>query len=150
MDKQLIERAAKEAGIDLRHHYDETGLTVADLSKFIASIDAERGKEAVAYLRFWAGRIVSPDGGVECDEGLEVCQEGEVGADGEKAHPVFLSTTIPEGMASVPIEPPSAYIAAICDETLCSRTTAEYAYQAVITCAQGDMLAAAQGDRNAD
>ena len=43
----------------------------------------------VAYLVFWAGRFVSPDGGVEADEGLEVAKHGEVGADGLPAFPVF-------------------------------------------------------------
>jgi len=51
----------------------------------------ECGKNAIAWLRFWAGQMASPDGGIEADEGYEVCRQGDIGADGSAAFPVFLS-----------------------------------------------------------
>ena len=52
--------------------------------------DSEQG-EPVAYLRFWAAQRISPDGGVEADEGFEVCRKNDIGVDGFSAFPVYTS-----------------------------------------------------------
>ena len=43
----------------------------------------------IAWLRFWAAQYYTGQGDIECDEGYEVCKEGEKGADGSPAFPVF-------------------------------------------------------------
>ena len=45
--------------------------------------------EPIAYLRFWAAQHISQDGGVEADEGYEVCRKNDIGVDGFTAFPVY-------------------------------------------------------------
>jgi hypothetical protein len=59
------------------------------LDVVITYVESLKEQEPVAYLKFWAGRMMSPDGGVETDEGLEVCRKGEIGADKLPAFPVY-------------------------------------------------------------
>lgn len=47
------------------------------------------GQKPIAWLRFWAAQHYAGHGDIECDEGYEVCKEGDKGADGSPAFPVF-------------------------------------------------------------
>ena len=47
---KTVEQIALEVGIDIRYHYDETGLTVADLTRFLAAWLEQQSQEPVAYM----------------------------------------------------------------------------------------------------
>ena len=142
MDKKLIERIALEVARDLVFPGFEIDDVMASAltkyaSAFLARIDAERGKDAVAF------RMIDGDE-VEYN-GIDQFSCGRTGGD-----PLFLSPTIPEGMALVPIEPTTAMIYAGIN-TPVTDTGDEIAdrpddYRAVWK----SMISAAQGERNAD
>jgi hypothetical protein len=46
-------------------------------------------QEPIAWIKYWAYQSISPDGGVEADDGFEVCRQGEFGVDKLPAIPVF-------------------------------------------------------------
>lgn len=60
-------------------------------------------QEPVAHLKYWAAQRWSGCGDheIEHGEGLEVCEPGEIGADGQPAFPVFLHA-IPGALAMAP------------------------------------------------
>lgn len=60
-------------------------------------------QEPVAHLKFWAAQSWSGNGNhdIDCGEGLEVCEPGEIGADGLPAFPVFMHA-IPGALAMAP------------------------------------------------
>ena len=100
MDKQLIERIALEVAKDLVFPGFEIDAVMSSaLTKyagaFLARIDAERGKDAVAF------RLTDGDD-VEYN-GIDQFSCGRTGGE-----PLFLSPTILEGMALVPLEPTNA------------------------------------------
>lgn len=59
----------------------------------LASVEAYKTQlaidEPVAYLKFYAYQQFGPEGYVDGDEGLEVCQKGEIGMDKVEAFPVY-------------------------------------------------------------
>ena len=133
MDKQLIERIAlEEAG----EYGLETDAALTDFAhRFLARIDAERGKEAVATK-------LATDNPFSCFK-VSLADSEKLAAlpAGTK---LFLSPTIPEGTALVPIEPTAAMVVAGVKRTLNKDdpTTEPYnIYKAML---------AAQGERNAD
>lgn len=89
MDKKLIERIALEVADALDEGDTEACIEFATL--FLARIDAERGKEAVAWRA---------ETGYEQPEYLYFEREPIR----MKGVPLYLSPTIPEGMALVKIE----------------------------------------------
>ena len=128
MDKKLIERIAlEEAG----EYGLETDAALSDFAhRFLARVDAERGKGAHAWED--VDRFYSKD-----DPELS-------GHIRETATPLFLSPTIPEGWALVPVEPTAAMVVAGVKRMLNKDdpTTEPYnIYKAML---------AAQGERNAD
>lgn len=64
-------------------------------------------QEPVAHLKFWAAQSWSGNGNhdIDCGEGLEVCEPGEIGADGLPAFPVFMHA-IPGALAMAPKQEP--------------------------------------------
>lgn len=71
-----------------------------------AKLAALEGQEPIAHLKFWAHQSVSPDGGVEADEGMEVCRTGDIGMDGEQAVAVYLAAGAAQpANAAVPTKP---------------------------------------------
>lgn len=60
-------------------------------------------QEPVAHLKFWAAQSWSGNGNhdIDCGEGFEVCEPGEIGADGKPAFPVFMHA-IPGALAMAP------------------------------------------------
>lgn len=74
--------------------------SVQELEEFLAAVDAERGKDAVA----WRNKLHTHSGGYfSFSERKPDCSSTE---------PLFLSPTIPEGMALVQIEPTEAMLLA--------------------------------------
>ena len=103
MDKQLIERIALEVAKDLVFPGFEIDAVMSSaLTKyagaFLARIDAERGKDAVAWFV-----NSEPVGRNPHYEQISKEYEGGIGT-----FPLFFSQTIPEGMALVPLEPTNA------------------------------------------
>lgn len=69
--------------------------------------DAVQAQEPVAHLKFWAAQSWSGNGNhdIDCGEGLEVCEAGEIGADKLPAFPVYRAQVPPPWpcrMASTP------------------------------------------------
>ena len=140
MNKEMIERIARALWNIRREDDDRCDMELEGIPRThsvwkeaaIARIDAERGKEAVALLHsdgYWTiAKSASPD----LRERLKTfgCRV-----------PVFLSPTIPEGMALVPIDPSAMYLQAIRDAiSYAKRISADEAgivHQAVIAAAQG-------------
>lgn len=106
MDNQ-IERIAMEVAHRTCTTYNHVGFerysfSVAQLAQFAHQfrdrIDAERGKEATAFIGI-------------CSDGGHIClQRDTKGMKVNSIQPLFLSPTIPEGMVPVPIEPTQAMI----------------------------------------
>lgn len=128
MDKQLIERI-----VDKLYQGGGFPLDMRGLKHFVASavarIDAERGKEAVAF------RMIDGD-----DVEYNSADKFSCGRTG--GEPLFLSPTIPEGMALVPVVPTEAMLKRATSEIREGGWSVRHIYRA--------MLAAAQGERNAD
>lgn len=95
---------------------DEYRLIVAAVIKKLAGVSVE----PVAHLKFWAAQRVSPDGGVEADEGLEVCRAGDVGVDGVLAEPVYTAEALAAARVQMGME-----AAAICDRNAQSTSADE-------------------------
>jgi hypothetical protein len=47
----------------------------------------------IAWLKFWAAQYSMGEGNIGVDEGLEVCNPGEIGMDGKPAFPVYAAPT---------------------------------------------------------
>ena len=172
MDKQLIERIALEVAEAMPKGFlwregcgYEAGVIKSEVRdfahRFLARIDAERGKEAVAWfacadnngsvpLELWGFDEKSCKHAV-LENARSVGWKGTI--DGYLLHmswiirPLFLSPTIPEGVALVPVEPSEAMLEAWKAQIMVPvgsspEAKARRAYKA--------MLAAAQGERNAD
>jgi len=132
MGKQLIERIALEAMRSIAAEDPDTPIEVVDdmssedkrimvefCTRFLARIDAERGKDAVGMFA------------VLEDKNWHQVPSSYVGS-----IPLFLSApTIPEGMALVPIEPTDAMLDAFFDAGSMNWIQA---YAAMITAAQGE------------
>ena len=73
-------------------------------SEVIAKLAAGVSVEPVAHVKFWAAQHISPDGGVEADEGLEVCRPGEIGMDGVAAEPVFTLSQLQTEIAAARVQ----------------------------------------------
>lgn len=75
-----------------------------------------KAQEPVAHLKFWAAQSWSGNGNhdIDCGEGLEVCEAGEIGADMLPAFPVYRApvqpVAVPDGWKLVPIEPTEAMV----------------------------------------
>lgn len=101
MDKKLIERIKYEVRAEMRSEFSPSVESFIDayVDRLIARIDAERGKEAVAWALF------SENGNIRiwtsAPEEVRRLAEDQ----GMTLSPLFLSPTIPEGMALVPVEP---------------------------------------------
>lgn len=148
MDKKLIERIALEVAQEAevldadgecpkREGVDITEYVLDFTHRFLARIDAERGKEAACVVN------VNGAGKMRISE----CRTGVLPIGSTK---LYLSPAIPEGMALVPIEPTTAMIYAGIN-TPVTDTGDEIAdrpddYRAVWK----SMISAAQGERNAD
>ena len=169
MDKQLIERIALEVAKDYLKLKlgDRKGLDIYDLDlddedlkpliseierecadsfmQFLARIDAERGKEAVAYALMWrtedgSEALQFPVASSVDEAKRDITMYGKADRDAMRIAPLFLSPTIPEGYVLVPLEPTKKMVEAI--DAVMWPGASEKAYRG--------MIAAAQGERNAD
>jgi hypothetical protein len=59
----------------------------------------EDTQEPVAWLRFWSAQYSMGEGNIGVDEGLEVCDEGDIGMDGRPAFPVYATPAAATGKA---------------------------------------------------
>lgn len=161
MDKQMIERiaplvqAAIAQGPLLPAKGERQSLAESITALVIERIDAERGKLATAWLH----DITHNDDPRQHDEALAFTPDA-FPMDGcglftsAGSRPLFLSPTIPEGMALVPIEPTQEMLKAA-DDGDREYTTRNFGAD-MQTIPQGAydhycaMIAAAQGERNAD
>jgi len=86
-------------------------------------------QEPVAHLKFWAAQSWSGNGNhdIDCGEGLEVCEAGEIGADGKPAFPVFLHA-IPGALAMAPKQEAPRQWVAIKDSAWVNIVNHDHAY----------------------
>ena len=132
MDKQLIEQIAEVAyedamGQSLRPKDRREVVRVC--VAFLARIDAERGKKAVAVVDF------REQGWRDFVDAVRVLPDGT---------PLFLAPTIPEGMELVPIEPTQAMSEAALNTFI--RTSA-HAEEIDVDMIYKAMIASVQGER---
>ena len=106
---KTVEEIALEISKEMGLEDDEANFEFAQ--RLIAAVDAERGKDAVGWM--WQHEDTGNMGVIDqwqIDNGWE---EGN-----PRIHiigPVFLSPTIPEGMALVPLIPTEEILDAMCD-----------------------------------
>lgn len=135
MDKQLIERIALEVVEEIYHGENQSwrkdGIIAVFATRLLPRIDAERWKEAACVVDF------SKQGWRDFIESIRVLPDGT---------PLFLSPTIPEGMALVPIEPTQAMSEAALNTFI---RTSSHEEEIDVDVIYKAMLAAAQGERNA-
>ena len=133
MDKEMIEKIAieeyaKACAVKLTRGAEATAIETC--KNFLARIDAERGKEAVFSYDGQSG-----------EELAEIFDGYDFGTKFYAAQP----PEIPEGMALVPIEPTQQMVIAGCQRMFDSADPTTEPYNIYVA-----MLAAAQGERNAD
>ena len=136
MDKQLIERIALEKRNALEH---ETKRNIAApdwdiqalVTRCLARIDAERGKDAIGYIeKHMLERIK--------EFGFAHVEVSNINRSSSRV-PLFLSQTIPEGMALVPVEATKAMRAAgAAWINSCDSYDAVTIYEAMLAAAQGE------------
>ena len=122
MNKEMIERIALEVAGTIAAPFVSDECLTRFARELLARIDAERGKGAVAW------RLENGISGEPCLLNHKFFHDME---------PLFLSPTIPEGMALVPVEPTPA----MCDvigNRYGAYETAEELYEALIAAAQGE------------
>ena len=128
MDKEMIEKIALEVGDELPDMDGGSSSCIEFAHAFLARIDAERGKGAVATKLATDNPFSCFKVSLEDSERLAALPPGTQ---------LFLSPTIPEGMALVPVIPTPAMCAVISNEHDIYGSAQEL-YAMVLQAAQGE------------
>lgn len=96
-----------QAAMNMAHVYafvgdDSLPIAKRELERVLRAALAVEQVEPVAWLIFRAGQHVSPDGGVEADEWLEVAYQGAIGDDDQSAFPVYRPAHQPQRVVGSP------------------------------------------------
>lgn len=132
MDKKTLERLREIGAIVGRNWRTAEGRVVQAAARELERLDVERGKEAVAKV------LVHYNYGPDYKASVEWLTDCRLVPD----TPLFLSQTIPEGMALVQIEPTASV-----RKVLAEIEAGEYSSD---TKMWQDLIAAAQGEHNAN